>query len=317
MPYADKITLRWLLILIAVVGPALCASKPLKAPFPFTVVDCCDSHGMTVFPFDGSAFTIPLPFVPRVAAFSPRGNALYAIKPRGADRQPGSTIVKIEFHPIRVNPITESLDLEISSLAVSAREDKLVIAGRSRDQKTCGVYEISLPSGKMRRILESSDCVHGGPWEKISLSSDGGRAVANVGRDLVLIDLASATVKSLGSEFSKGELSSGAAWSPDGKRIAVMESGGRGRVHLLDPSNLSKQRTLHTGYHRMTPVWSPDSRYLVRGRLQLRCGIYFDVDPPFTLEIDDSETGKRTLIRSSRCKMEGEDVGWLSTDLIH
>jgi DNA-binding beta-propeller fold protein YncE len=310
------ITLRRLLILFAVFGPALCAGKPFKVPFLFAVVSCCDSQGITVFPFDGTVFTIPLPFVPRVVAFSPKGTALYAINPRGADRKAGSDIVKIEFHPTRISPVTETLDLEISSLAVSAREDKLVIVGRRWDQRACGVYEISLPSGKMRRILESSDCVHGGPWKEISLSSDGGRAVAQVGRDLVLIDLASATVKSLGSEFSKGELSSSAAWSPDGRRIALVESASRGKVYLLDPSDLSKQRTLHNGYHRMTPVWSPDSRYLVRGRLQLRCGISFDDDPPFTLEIDDVETGKRTIIRSSRCKMEGENVGWLRMDLI-
>ena len=66
----------------------------------------------------------------------------------------------------------------------------------------------------------------------------------------------------------------------------------------------------------MTPVWSPDSRYLVRSRLQLRCGISFDIDPPFTLEIVDVESGKRSLIRSSTCKMEGGNTGWLRTDLI-
>jgi DNA-binding beta-propeller fold protein YncE len=309
---------RRLLILVALVGSAMSANEPFKEPFLYTVVNCCDSHGLTVFPFNGKAFTIPLPFVPRLVAFSPKGNAVYAIKPRGVDRQNVSAIVKIEFHPTRVNRVWESLDLEISSFAVSMREDKLVIAGRPRNraERTCGLFEISLPGEKVRRILESSDCRNGAPWDEISLSPDGERAVAADGRDLELIDLANGTVKSLGSEFSTGTLRAGASWSPDGKRIAVMESANAGRVFLLEPSDLSRQRALHSGYHQMTPVWSPDSRYLVRSRLQLRCGISFDEDPPFTLEIVDVESGKRALIRGSSCKMEGGSTGWLSTDLV-
>src|ERR1039457_3014968 len=251
-------TMRPVLILIAVVGPAACANKLFKAPFPpYTVVNCCDSRGMTVFPFDGTAFNIPLPFVPFPVAFAPKGNALYAVKPGG------SGIVKIEFHPTRVSPVWESLDLAIINLAVSVREDKLVIAGRPRGRPamTCGLFEISLPGKKVSRIREEPDCRVGAPWQQISLSSDGERAVANVGSDLQLIDLVHGTVKSLGSEFSKGKWSSGAAWSPDGKRIAVMESADRGTVFLLDPNDLSPQRALHGGYRRMTPVWSPDSRY--------------------------------------------------------
>jgi hypothetical protein len=317
MPFLSTMRRRLILIGIVAGSAAVYANRPFKEPFPYAVVSCCDSHGIMVFPFDGIAYTIPLSFVPRIVAFSPKGNAMYAIKRSEADGKTSSSIAKIEFHPTRINPITESLDLEISSLAVSSREDKLVIAGRLRAQRTCGVYEISLPSGQMRPILESFGCRYELVRNALSLSSDGEHVVANVGRDLDLIDLPNGTVKSLGSDFSKGPWRAGAAWSPDGKRIAVMESANRGRVYLLDPSDMSQQRILHSGYHRMTPVWSPDSHYLVRGRLQLRCGIYFDEDPPFTLEIDDVETGKRTLIRSSRCKMEGESVGWLSTDLIH
>ena len=32
------------------------------------------------------------------------------------------------------------------------------------------------------------------------------------------------------------------------------------------------------------------SRYLVRSSMQLRCGVSFDEDPPFTLEIIDVES---------------------------
>jgi hypothetical protein len=49
---------------------------------------------------------------------------------------------------------------------------------------------------------------------------------------------------------------------------------------------------------------------------QIQCGIYFDVDPPYALEMIDIESGKRTKIRSSRCKMERGDTGWISSETI-
>jgi hypothetical protein len=302
------------LFFLAIAWPVLFATEPLR---PSTVVNCCTPQGITVFPFNGLAFTIPLPFGPMDVVFSEKGDAIFAVKRRGASPHNGSTVVKIEFHPIRVGTLWESSD-EISGFAVSTGEDKLIVAEpQDRATKTCSLIEISLPSGKMRRVLESSDCRYGAPWNEISLSPAGEHALANVGRDLELIDLARGTLKPLGTQFSKGIWDSGAAWSPDGKQIAVMESARRGKVFLLDANDLSEKRVLHSGYHRMTPVWSPDSRYLVRSRLQLRCGIGIDIDPPFTLEVVDVETGKQALIRSSTCKMEGLGTGWLRSDLIN
>src|SRR5579871_3204383 len=125
---------RALPIILAALGPAAGANKVLKATdLPYTLVNCCDSRGMTVFPFDGTAFTVPLPFAPLAVRFSPKGNALYAIEPRGTDGRVGLGIVKIEFHPTRVNTVWESVDFEISSFAVSMGEDKLVMAARTRD----------------------------------------------------------------------------------------------------------------------------------------------------------------------------------------
>jgi hypothetical protein len=305
-------SMRRLLILLIIFGQAGFA----KVPFPpYTVVDCHNSQGITVFPFDGPSFIIPLPFVPMAVAYGARGDVLYALKRRGASPQSGSSIVKIEFHPIRISPLWESSDFRIGAFAVSEREDKLVVAEpRNLATRTCNLVEISLPSGSSRQALRSSDC--SAAWNEISLSPDGLHALANVGRDLEMIDLVHGTFKSLGSKFTKGTWSSSAAWSPDGNRIVVMESAGRGKLFLLDPTDLSEVGALHGGSHEMTPVWSPDSRYLVRSKLQLRCGIGIDVDPPFTLEIVDTETGKRSPVRSSICKLQGPSVGWLRSDLV-
>jgi hypothetical protein len=292
MPYLSA--KQGLRILVVVVAPAICASRQVNPSHSFTLVNCCDSKGLAVFPFDGAAFTIPLPFVPRTVVFSPKGNALYAIRPSAPGGLYRSSLVKIQFHPTRVNPVWESADLEIGDFSVSMSEDKIVFAGRPRDRadRTCGLFEINLPGEKVRRVLENSDCRKGFPWSEITLCSDGERAITKVGRDLELVDLMHGTVKPLGIEFSKGPWDAGAVWSQDGKWLAVMEAANRGRLFLLDSSDLSRKRALRGGSHRMTPVWSPDSRYLVRGKVQLRCGISFDVDTPFTLEVVEIESGK-------------------------
>ena len=78
-----------------------------------------------------------------------------------------------------------------------------------------------------------------------------------------------------------------------------MESARRGRIILLDATNLSHRRILSGGAHRISPVWSPDSRYPLRSQRHLRCGIGIDVDPPFTLEIIDVQSGNRAKVQSS------------------
>ena len=314
--------MRRLLFVLVTLAPALLSSgRTNERSSPFRAVNCCDRKVLTVFPMEGDAIGIPLPFVPRILAFSPTGSALYAVPPRiSAPGDTGeSSIVKIEFNPTRLTTLVESLNLSVVSFAVSMREDKIVIAGARREggKRTCGLFEIKLPGGNARPILESQNCGFRGPWWELSLSPTGEQVVANTGAQLQLIDLVHGTVTFLPPEFSEGRWGAGAAWSPDGKWIAVLESRKRGRTFLLDAKDLSTRRILARGYHRMTPVWSPDSRYLLRGKLQLRCGIGIDVDPPYTLEMVSVESGKRAAIRSSRCKMDNGVAGWLSGDAIH
>ena len=303
-------TLQRLGLLVVLTGPTISTGQQFKTHPSYTLVNCCVSQGLTAYPFIGPAFTIPLPFVPKIVAFTSKGDSLYALEPYANQREGTSSIVKIEFHPTPVEPVWESIDLEILTLSVSVREDKLVVAGRRTD-KTCGLFEISLPDGRVKKILERSDRCYGVPWQEISLSPDGKRAVARVGNELHLIDLVHGAIRILWSEFS---VTASASWSPNGKQIAVMD--GSGKIFLLDPIDLSPQRTLHAGYP-MTPIWSFDSRYLIRGRRQF-CGISFDLDPPFTLETVDVNTGKRSVIRSSKCHLQqAGHTGWLTTDLIY
>jgi hypothetical protein len=312
-----------LLVVLVMLSPALLSSGPKNEwTSPFRIVSCCDRQALTVFPIEGEAIGIPLPFDRCKVAFSPTATALYAIRRTTSARgdTAESSIVKIEFNPTRLTTLIESVNLGVNSFAVSMREDKLVIAGARLEggKRVCGLFEIRLPGGNARQILDSKDCGLS-PWRELSLSPTGELAVAHSGAQLQLIDLVRGTVKVLPSEFSKGQWSTGAAWSPDGKWIAVLESRWRGRTFLLDANDFSKRRILARGrgYHRMTPVWSPDSHYLLRGKMQLRCGIGIDLDPPYSLEIVNVDTGKKTAIRSSKCKMDNGIAGWLSSEAIH
>jgi len=296
----------------SILGAPMPACGRIKTPPAFAIVNCCDANGLTVFPLKGESFTVPLPFVPSVIAFGPSGDALYALKRNGHDASRLS-LVKVQFHPTRVSSLLETIPLDIANFTVSRREDKALVVGRraSRGKWSCGIFEVAIPSGVVRAVLENSDCRHGVLWQRVKLSPGGDRVLDEVGRDIQVIDLAGGGAKNLSREFAKGPWSEYASWSPDGKWIAVLESGRRGRVILLDATDLSRRRTLAGGSHGMPPVWSPDSKYILRGQIELRCGISFDVDPPYTLEVLDIESGTHTKIRSSRCRMERGETGWL------
>src|SRR5690242_10173328 len=102
------------------------------------------SPQLRVFPLDGNAFAIPLPFPLGALAYSPDGKVLYAVagldplNPRG----PGG-LLRIDFSPIRVSPVLGSQALGVSRLAVSEHQDKIIISGAYRpgNDVDCGVFE--------------------------------------------------------------------------------------------------------------------------------------------------------------------------------
>ena len=126
-------------------------------------------------------------------------------------------------------------------MAVSRLRDKIVISGQyhlSLDGG-CGIFELNLSNGKVKRILNNPDCVVPGrqgylsAWLDLSLSPDGQKAVAIRKHRLELLDLTRATVRALGDDFVK------AAWSPDGKWVAALRNrDDEWDTILMDTSNL-------------------------------------------------------------------------------
>jgi len=262
------------------------------------------SFVVALYPFDGPPVTIPLPEgLPKtfnLIAFSSDGRAIYGQK--GSPLGPLDGIIKIEFKPTRFITVPGSLGLGgVSYLTAPPQSTKLFVSGATRSGDRlwhCGAFEVDPSSGSLRalRVGDYPQCGVGdglaGP-----VSMDGRRMLNHQGNELDVIDLGTGLPQSLGVGLSEGR------WSPDGRWIAAW---GSGRIVVIDANNLSHRKDLGRccdgGAH-----WSPDSKYLLLSRRELRCtlSLYFT-----SLEALDVATGKRTVIKSSRCDTGGW-VGWI------
>ncbi len=262
-----------------------------------------DLQRLMVYPFRGKPIAIPLPFALSRLTFGPSGEAIYAgamIAPR---RPPKPGIFKVEFNPVRATSVPGSLELGAASMVVSKRQDKIVISGghgRGSDA-VCGIFELSLTNGNLRQVLQESNCSYTGSWLYLTLSPDGVQAVGIREHRLGVIHLSDGATRFLGYGYDM------AAWSPDGKWIAALESSGKERTIIFDASDFSQHRTLEAS----DVIWSPDSRYLLVWKAHAVCGAYLG-----TLETMDVETGKRLPIESSRCQVSESAVGWVSNQVL-
>jgi len=262
-----------------------------------------DDEKLIVLPTGAEALTIPLPFRTGYIAPSPDGRALYVVRfidsPQSRSK---AGLYKIEFGPTRATPVAGSGGL-FSISSIGSSENKVVVSAGSLDsaghldEKSCGIYELTLVTGKVRKILSNSDCKYKSSWTSISVSPDGEQFVAVHETRLMLMNLETGAVRSLGDGFYK------AAWSPDGSWIAALEYGGRSRTILLDTSTFSKRRELP----KSGMVWSPDSRHIVVVGQQSRCG-----EDSGTLELIDIENGKVSPVKGTACKVTSAIIGWLN-----
>jgi hypothetical protein len=270
---------------------------------------------LKLFPADGPATLVKIPFKLWSVKFASDGRALYAslrLDPL-TNLEPMPGLVRIDLHSMRSAPVAGTHGFGVKDFAVTHDGRKIVISGnhREKDGGKCGLFEITVSTGAARRVLVA-DCGYQWSWTDLTISPAGDRAVASYGNThtdhnyhMDLIDLAHGTTKSLG-DLDR------ATWSPDGKWIAVIEWK-RKRLILLDANDPSHRRDLGS---TVSAAWSPDSRYLLIWTWHfLKCGIGFDVEPPASFEVLEVASGKRSLIRSSQCQLIAGPIGWVSSDV--
>jgi hypothetical protein len=265
---------------------------------------------LRVFPTDGPATAIKIPFSLATVKFAGDGRSLYASLASALEHNLG--LVRIDFNPVRSTPLTGTRGFGIRDFAVSQDNRKIVVSGSHREEgKTkCGLFEIQL-SGEARHVL-AADCDYRWSWTDLTLSPESTRAIASFGNThtdhnyrLDLIDLVRGTTTSLG-DLDR------ATWSPDGKWVAAIEWS-RKRLILLDANDPSRRRDLGS---TVSATWSPDSRYLLLWKWHLlRCGIGIDIEPPASLEVLEVASGKRSLVRSSQCQLVTGPIGWVARNI--
>jgi len=256
-----------------------------------------DSPKLQVFPLGSEPFTVALPFQLGKPAASPDGTVLYA--PRFFDPSgPNTGLYKIEFGPLRATRLHGSEGLT-SVYGIAASSTKIVVSAGYLTNglvSRCGLYELMLSSGDVHQILGNSDCEYLSSWYSIGLSPDSRRIIAVRKHRLELIDTETGAVQSLGDGFNY------AAWSPDGRWIAALDDQGEHTV-LIDAFTFIKRRTLPPS----EVIWSPDSHAILASGPHVHCPLDFG-----TLELIDIESGKRSIIRSSTCRISMLVFGWIN-----
>lgn len=132
------------------------------------------------------------------------------------------------------------------------------------------------------------DCGGGGG----AISPDGRRAARFAGGAFVVTDFANAAVHVVRGVRTSADVEDPGwyrrvAWSPDGRWISVVQD--NGRIVLLDSDDT--ERRLDRGSAGGGQVeWSPDSKYLLVPKAQIRCALYLDFE---SLEAICVKSGKR------------------------
>ncbi|HTS46967.1 MAG TPA: hypothetical protein VMH05_03430 [Bryobacteraceae bacterium] len=266
-------------------------------------------RNLVLFPLGpGSEKRVLLPRALGVYQLSPNGKTLYSTAGEIHDLTELTKVTpgffRIELGSKRISDVSGSGDFTfLSSIAISPRQVDAVIAGKywNNGRVVCGVFSLNLLDGKARQILDGEGCDDALTRTDISLSPDSKYAVAIHRRSLELIDIASGGVQKLGDGFMK------VAWSPDGKWIAAAKySVLQANIVLFDGKTFAARKTLASSIV-LRVLWSPDSRFLLARRSVAGCG-----PDAFTYETFEVQSGKGSLVQSSRCKVwNANDVGWV------
>jgi hypothetical protein len=204
----------------------------------------------------------------------------------------------------------------VFGLVMTLREDKILFTGAGwNGYLGCDLFEIKPSGGDYKMLLPKFGC------GVVGISPDESKVLAPRGVGLAIIDLATGAGTPLGDGIWQG------AWSPDGRWIAALRLDPRSeaprprlsRTILISATDPSLRREMGGDSDHDT-IWSPDSRYLLYSEWSARCPGHNAIDPgptPLTLFTTDIETGKRSAVKESQCKVNAYlKAGWVSLDAV-
>jgi len=320
---ADRaLQMRWLMwalviVLIAVLARSL-GTVHAASPSYCAAYFHPDGDGLllTLFPVTGPEVNVPLPpGMPRSSGviFGPDGKAIYVALGYVGLTNP-EPFRKVEFGPLRqsVVPGTDGF-MSIWHFTVSKPSGDIFISGILPKRGGCGTFEVDPSTGAVKtlRVGAYPGCGGGGGV----VSPDGTRILDYVNDGLQVVNLETGVAQAIHGikrGQKEGNWGSAVTWSPNGQWVSAVLSDGK--ILLIDSSDMSRQRRLgpsHSGF----VIWSPDSKYLLLQKSQLRC---LSFDSSFdSLEILEVETGRRTIVKSSRCNVgPAGGVGWLDPTVV-
>lgn len=297
----------WIVVLL-LTTPGLGARAGAAAVPKWEAVDiqtASQEPSVTLFPITGPKSTVRLPEGLRnstVIGFGPDGRAIYI--------KTGDGIIMVEFNPLRQTIVPGSAGLGSISSVTIAGSGHIFVSGMAGGR--CGTFDIDPRSGTQRVVLAGAypQC---GRAEGV-VAPDGRRAVRHVVGHLLITELGTGGSRTIGGFESKEASDDFAwfrriAWSPDGRWISVV--GDDGQIVLIDSDDTQRRRRL--GSSSGGPVsWSPDSKYVLVSKSELRCSLYLYFS---SLEAVEVETGKRIGIKSSRCEVGAAWFGWLEPSI--
>jgi hypothetical protein len=274
--------------------------------YPYSAGMYAGGLSIVLFPLaesEARELTLPVPL--GGYTISPDGVSLYTT-PAGGDmnsRPQPNTVFRISFHPIGVTSLANVSRFRfISSMAISIRGDQAVIAGRywTGTSLVCGVFILDFGAQGVRPVLTSDDCEDAITRTDISLSPDSQHAVAIHARVLESIDITTGTVRKIGDGFLK------AAWAPNGTWVAAAAySAVHAQTTIFDATTFATIKVVPSSTV-LRVSWSPDSRYLLSRTLEPGCG-----PDEYSYAAYDLRTGRFRVIDSSRCRVLGNDIGWI------
>jgi hypothetical protein len=301
--YARKLQVAWMVAVSTWIGTFPGAMLRGQDPsYPYRPVNYFPTpptqNELRIFQFDEKIFTLPISFKLGRVEIAANGKSFYSAQ-RG--------LVRIQLDTLQVSSVPGTTEFGYNGFAVTPTENMIVISGQRQagGQRSCGVFVLTLPDAQIRQVVNSGcNYTDAGVWTDLSVSADGQRLAGLHNRRIELLDLSRGTAESLGNDFWL------ASFSPDGKWLAAMNDIKHPKLILFDAHGLTHQRSLGASDGGL--YWSPDSRYLLLLKDELRCGFFSEF---YSMETLDVQAFRRRIVKSSRCQISGGISGWVSKEI--